>query len=111
MLLALDHPFIAHMHYSLETEKYVVLGLEYCCGGELFYHLKKKRRFRESEAKFYFLELLTALKALHDKNIVYRDLKPENVILDSEGHIRLADFGLSKFLSEDELTHSFCGSA
>jgi serum/glucocorticoid-regulated kinase 2 len=76
VLLAMDHPFIAHMHYALETEKYVVLGLEYCCGGELFYHLKRRRRLREAEAKFYFLELLAALKALHDKGIVYRDMKP-----------------------------------
>jgi serine/threonine protein kinase len=56
------------------------------------------------------LEVLSALKALHEKNMVYRDLKPENIILDEEGHVRLADFGLSKIM-DDEFTHSFCGSA
>lgn len=111
VLMALDHPFIAHMHYALETERYVAIALEYCCGGELFYHLRKHRRMKEADARFYFVELLSALKAMHEKGIVYRDLKPENVILDATGHVRLTDFGLSKFLSEDELTHSFCGSA
>ena len=65
---------------------------------------------RESEARFYFLEVLSAIKALHDRSMVYRDLKPENILLDYEGHVRLADFGLSKVM-EDDFTHSFCGSA
>jgi serine/threonine protein kinase len=101
VLMALDHPFIAHMHYALETERYVVIALEYCCGGELFYHLRQQRRMKEADARFYFVELLSALKAMHEKGIVYRDLKPENVILDATGHVRLTDFGLSKFLTED----------
>ena len=65
----------------------------------------------ETQAKFYFLEVLSVIAYLHEKEILYRDLKPENIILDSDGHIRLADYGLSKIMSSDSLTYSFCGSA
>jgi serine/threonine protein kinase len=65
----------------------------------------------EYAAKFYFSEILLGLEYIHSKGIVYRDLKPENVLIDIDGHIKLADFGLSKFLtSSDSLTNSFCGS-
>ena len=61
-------------------------------------------------AKFYFAEILLGIEYLHSNNIVYRDLKPENVLIDIDGHIKLADFGLSKFFKRDELSYSFCGS-
>ena len=65
----------------------------------------------EAQAKFYFAEILLGLEYIHSKGIVYRDLKPENVLLDIDGHLKLADFGLSKNLpSPDSLTNSFCGS-
>lgn len=84
--------------------------MEYCHGGELFNLLRRVRRMKEEEARFYFLETLAALAHLHARNILYRDLKPENIIIDSDGHLRLADYGLSKVMRE-ERTHSFCGSA
>lgn len=65
----------------------------------------------EKQAKFYFSEILLGLEYIHSKGIVYRDLKPENVLLDIDGHLKLADFGLSKNLcSPESLTNSFCGS-
>ena len=82
-----------------------------CTGGELFYHLTKFKIFSEDLARFYVAEVLLALEYLHDKGIVYRDLKPENVLLDIDGHVRLADFGLCKQLTEpNSLAFSFCGS-
>ena len=65
-------------------------------GGELFFWLKKDRKFSETRAKLYTAEITLALEALHSANIVYRDLKPENILLDADGHIRLTDFGLAK---------------
>ncbi len=61
-------------------------------------------------SKFYFAEILLGLEYLHSKNIVYRDLKPENVLIDTDGHVRLADFGLSKIFKRDERSFSLCGS-
>ena len=69
--------------------------LNFCPGGELSFHLQNIGRFTENQAKFYFGELLLALEYLHDKNIVHNNLKSENILLDIDGHIKLADFGLA----------------
>lgn len=104
------HPFITRLYFSFETNKYIILGMEYCNGGELFNLLRRVKKMREDEAKFYFLETLLAIEHLHSKGILYRDLKPENIIIDTDGHVRLADFGLSKIVNRS-VTYSFCGSA
>ena len=62
----------------------------------------------ESEAKFYFIETLLAIEYMHSKNVIYRDIKPENILLDKNGHIKIADFGLSKVMREK--SNSYCGS-
>ena len=85
--------------------------MDLCAGGELFYLLHLKGRMAESMAKFYFAEILLGLEYIHKQGVAYRDLKPENVLIDIDGHIKLADFGLSKNLpTPDSLTNSFCGS-
>lgn len=70
--------------------------MEYLSGGELFFHIQKSGRFTEDRSRLYFAEMLLGIECLHANGVIYRDLKPENVILDSEGHIKLTDFGLSK---------------
>jgi serum/glucocorticoid-regulated kinase 2 len=107
----LDQPFIVKMHYAFESRKYLVFVLEYCSGGELFYLLRKVKRMSEEEAFFYFAEICLGMKHLHDNNIVYRDIKPENILIDFEGHVRIADFGLSKpHMEPEDVAYSFCGS-
>ena len=64
----------------------------------------------EPQAKFYITELLLGMKYLHKLNIIYRDVKPENILIDADGHIRIADFGLCKQLNNQFMTYSFCGS-
>lgn len=106
-----DHPFIVKMHACFQTIDYLHLVLDYCPGGELFFHLSQRGHFTEPVAAFYLAEVLLALEHLHQHDIVYRDLKPENILLDQQGHIRLADFGLSKPGIDDwTLALTFCGS-
>lgn len=68
------------------------------------------KRFPEQLAKFYFCEILLGLEYLHAKDIVYRDIKPENILIDIEGHIKIADFGLAKIIPNRQKSFSFCGS-
>lgn len=108
----IKNPFIVQLHYSFESDSKLYFVLDYLPGGELFYHLRKEQRFSEEKAKFYAAEILVALRCLHDNNIIYRDLKPENVLLDADGHIKLTDFGLSKInQQENDLAYTFCGTA
>jgi serine/threonine protein kinase len=70
--------------------------MDFCNGGELFYHLRKDKKFSEKRACFYAAQMIEAIRCLHMQEIIYRDLKPENVLLDSDGNLKITDFGLSK---------------
>ncbi|KAI8616588.1 kinase-like domain-containing protein [Chytriomyces sp. MP71] len=107
VLSQLVHPFIVKLHYAFQTPEKLYLILQYAPGGNLFSHLAKQRMFHEDTAAFYTAELLLALEHLHTMGIIYRDLKPENVLLDAEGHVLLTDFGLSKVALE---TQTICGT-
>ncbi|CAD8163908.1 unnamed protein product [Paramecium pentaurelia] len=111
IMIKLNHPFIVKMQYAFESRKYLVFVLEYCSGGELFYLLRKVKKMSEEEAYFYFAEICLGMKNLHNNNIIYRDIKPENILIDFDGHIRIADFGLSKpQMDNQDIAYSFCGS-
>uniref|UniRef100_A0A1A9WI21 non-specific serine/threonine protein kinase n=1 Tax=Glossina brevipalpis TaxID=37001 RepID=A0A1A9WI21_9MUSC len=105
-------PFLVGLHYAFQTDSKLYLVLDYVSGGELFTHLDKAKYFSEATVKIYIAEVVLALEHLHKLGIIYRDIKLENILLDGQGHIVLADFGLSKiFASEsDHRAHSFCGT-
>ncbi|GAB9473061.1 Agc protein kinase [Globisporangium polare] len=112
VLSVASHPFIVGLHYAFQTQAKLYFVLDYCPGGELFFHLSRMGKFDETMSRFYAAELVVALEHLHSLGVVYRDLKPENILLDEMGHIKLADFGLAK----DEVTEidsgatSLCGT-
>lgn len=85
--------------------------MEYVNGGELFFHLSKDRTFSEERTRFYGAEIISALEYLHKNDIIYRDLKLENLLLDKDGHIKIADFGLCKEeMNFGASTKTFCGT-
>jgi len=111
VLEEIDNPFIVSLRFAFQNETKLYMVLDFFTGGELFFHLKNAGRFSEQLAKFYAAEITLALECLHSNAIVYRDLKPENVLLDEDGHVKLTDFGLSKeSISGKVLTHTFCGT-
>uniref|UniRef100_A0A674EL53 Ribosomal protein S6 kinase n=1 Tax=Salmo trutta TaxID=8032 RepID=A0A674EL53_SALTR len=103
-------PFLVTLHYAFQTDTKLHLILDYVNGGELFTHLVQRVRFKEQEVALYSGEIVLALEHLHQLGIVYRDLKLENILMDSSGHIVLTDFGLSKEFDELERAYSVCGT-
>lgn len=111
ILQEIDNPFIIKLRYSFQNKEKIFMAFDYHNGGELFFHLQKRHRLPEKEVKVYAAEMYIALKYLHRKGIIYRDIKPENIILDRNGHIKLIDFGLAKKLPRGARhTRSFCGT-
>ncbi|CAG9311718.1 unnamed protein product [Blepharisma stoltei] len=112
ILARVDHPYIVKFYYAFQSNERLYFILEYCSGGELFFHLNRARRFDEERVKFYSACLVLAIEHLHSKNIIYRDLKPENVLIDEDGFPKITDFGLSKEDCKDPRSaRSFCGTA
>lgn len=96
ILSQLEHPNVVKLFYSFHDHHILYLVLQYIPGGELFFHLKERGTLDETTVAFYAAEISCALIFLHGKGIVYRDLKPENCLLNEKGHLMLTDFGLSK---------------
>ncbi|KAJ3069989.1 serine/threonine protein kinase psk1, partial [Quaeritorhiza haematococci] len=101
------HPFIVKLYYAFQTSSRLYLILSYASGGELFTYLADQKMFDEETAVFYTAELLLALEHLHGLGIIYRDFKPENVLLQADGHVMLTDFGLSKVALDAQ---TICGT-
>jgi len=105
------HPFVVKLFYAFQDHEKLYLILEYGIGGELFTHLSNERMFPEPMAAFYMAEMVLALNHLHSTlGVVYRDLKPENCLLDREGHLLLTDFGLSKVAVDPDDCKSMLGT-
>ncbi|KAL4467544.1 hypothetical protein ABPG72_004612 [Tetrahymena utriculariae] len=109
ILQSVKHPFIVQMKQSFQDDKYIYMLFEYIQGGELFSRLRKEGRFSNDVGLFYTCQILLALQYLHQHDIVYRDLKPENLLIDKEGNIKITDFGFAKKLDNDR-TFTLCGT-
>ncbi|CAD5212726.1 unnamed protein product [Bursaphelenchus okinawaensis] len=108
---ASNHPFLVGLHSCFQTDSHLVFVIEFVAGGDLMYHMLQQRRLSEGDARFYSAEIILALHFLHSRNIIYRDLKLDNVLLDQYGHVKLTDFGMCKEkVGSNDVTSTFCGT-
>jgi cGMP-dependent protein kinase len=105
----INHPYIAKLYLALQDKQYIYFVLELLQGGELFTHLRNRGKLTEVATRFYAATVVYAFSTLHAKKIAYRDLKPENLVMDSTGYVKLVDFGLAKQLLSGK-TWTLCGT-
>ncbi|DBB07731.1 TPA: hypothetical protein ACH3X3_009153 [Trebouxia sp. C0006] len=109
VLTLMNFPFVVQLLTSFHDEECVYFVMEFSCGGEFFRHLKARGRLPEDSARFYAAEVLLTIEYLHRQNIIYRDLKPENLLLDGKGFIKMTDFGFAKVVT-NKRTYTLCGT-
>jgi cGMP-dependent protein kinase len=111
IMASCDSPFVVKLYRTYRDARYLYMLMEPCLGGELWTILRNSTRFQDPAARFYTACVIKALEYLHDKGILYRDLKPENLLLDASGYVKLTDFGFSKQLAgPEEKSWTFCGT-
>jgi serine/threonine protein kinase len=107
ILKKVNSPFIIKMYFAFQTPMNLYMAIDNCSQGDLSEILIVRSKLTEKTARFIIAQLILAIQYLHENRILYRDMKPENILIANDGYIRLTDFGLSK---ENNFSMSFCGS-
>ncbi|KAF7694480.1 cGMP-dependent protein kinase 1 [Silurus meridionalis] len=110
LLMDIECDFIVKLYATFKDSRYIYMAMDFCSGGEIWTKLKEAKRFEENITVFVAACVVEAYAYLHKKDIMYRDLKPENLMLDSRGYVKLVDFGFAKKLQRGQKTYSFCGT-
>ena len=96
ILKKVKHPFVLSLYFAFQTPANLYMVVDYCARRDLAQLLLEATRLSLAQTRFFMAEIVLALEALHAHGVLYRDLKPSNVLVDAEGHVKLADFGLSR---------------
>ncbi|NXO26889.1 NUAK2 kinase, partial [Cisticola juncidis] len=110
IMSSLNHPHIIAVHEVFENSSKIVIVMEYASRGDLYDYISERQRLSEQEARHFFRQVVSAVYYCHKNGIVHRDLKLENILLDANGNIKIADFGLSNVFQQDKLLQTYCGS-
>uniref|UniRef100_A0A8D0F100 non-specific serine/threonine protein kinase n=1 Tax=Strix occidentalis caurina TaxID=311401 RepID=A0A8D0F100_STROC len=110
IMSSLNHPHIIAVHEVFENSSKIVIVMEYASKGDLYDYISERQRLTEQEARHFFRQVVSAIYYCHKNGIVHRDLKLENILLDANGNIKIADFGLSNVYQQDKLLQTYCGS-
>nr|XP_034979156.1 NUAK family SNF1-like kinase 2 [Zootoca vivipara] len=110
IMSSLNHPHIIAVHEVFENSSKIVIVMEYASKGDLYDYISERQRLTEQEARHFFRQVVSAIYYCHKNGIVHRDLKLENILLDANGNIKIADFGLSNVFQQDRFLQTFCGS-
>lgn len=107
LTLSYGNPWLVQLYYSFQDDEYLYLIMEYVPGGDLVNLLVLKNVFTEDQTRFFIAEIILSVLSVHKLHYVHRDLKPDNILIDKHGHLKLSDFGLSKFyVNEDEISET-----
>ena len=108
ILNSLNHPFVVKMAGMTQDNRFLYIGMEFVVGGELFTYLRRVVRFPKPQAALYTAQVTSMFEYLHSNNVIYRDLKPENLLIDGDGYLKLTDFGFAKVV--ENRTYTLCGT-
>ena len=110
LLRLMRHTSVVKLFETLETEKHFLFVMELCAGGDLLSYVRKRRKLAETVAKYFFKQIIEGIGYIHSKNILHRDIKLDNILLDDKGHIKIADFGVGKQIKTGTILYDQCGT-
>jgi NUAK family SNF1-like kinase len=104
------HVNVVKLYETFESNKHGIFVMELCCGGDLLNYVRKRRRLKESVAKFIFKQIIEGIAHIHSKNILHRDIKLDNILIDGKGNVKIGDFGVSKTVNPGDVLKEQCGT-
>ena len=110
ILKELRHPNVIRLYESFETEKHILIVTELCSGGDLLNYITKRKKLSEDMAKFAFKSIISGLEYCHTHRVLHRDIKLDNVLMNSDSELKICDFGVSKIISKGEILNDKCGT-